>query len=66
VNEIDHLVADLSKIVPVSPRPDRPYEDYRARDPDGNGIDLSYTKGFETDLDKWDLGAKARLAQPAG
>jgi catechol 2,3-dioxygenase-like lactoylglutathione lyase family enzyme len=57
VPELDNLVAALKREVPIAPRPDRPYEDYRARDPEGNGIDISYTKGFEVDLDKWDLVA---------
>jgi catechol 2,3-dioxygenase-like lactoylglutathione lyase family enzyme len=57
IGELDNFVADLKKEVPVAARPDRPYEDYRARDPEGNAIDLSYTKGFEVDLDKWDMVA---------
>jgi catechol 2,3-dioxygenase-like lactoylglutathione lyase family enzyme len=60
VGELDGLVARLKSVVPCEPRPDRPYEDYRAQDPEGNRIDLSYTKGFETDLDKWDI-----VPQPA-
>jgi catechol 2,3-dioxygenase-like lactoylglutathione lyase family enzyme len=59
VPELDGIVAALEKVVPIAKRPDRPYEDYRARDPEGNGIDISYTKGFEVDIDKWDLVAKA-------
>jgi catechol 2,3-dioxygenase-like lactoylglutathione lyase family enzyme len=55
LGELDNTVARLSKVVPTAPRPDRPYEDYRVRDPEGNGIDLSYTKGYEVDVDKWDI-----------
>ena len=55
-----HAHSDHSgDVVPIAKRPDRPYEDYRARDPEGNGIDISYTKGFEVDLDKWDLAPNA-------
>lgn len=59
VPELDRIVAALKAVVPIAERPDRPYEDYRARDPEGNGIDISYTKGFEVDIDKWDLVATA-------
>jgi catechol 2,3-dioxygenase-like lactoylglutathione lyase family enzyme len=55
VGELDNLVEDLKKVVPIAARPDRPYEDYRAQDPEGNRIDISYSKGFETDIDKWDM-----------
>jgi catechol 2,3-dioxygenase-like lactoylglutathione lyase family enzyme len=57
LGETENFVAELKKAVPVAPRPDRPYEDYRARDPEGNGIDLCHSKGLEVDLDKWDLVA---------
>ena len=59
VGELDNLVGALRKVVPIAPRPDRPYEDYRARDPEGNRIDISYSKGFEVDLDKWDMAPAA-------
>jgi catechol 2,3-dioxygenase-like lactoylglutathione lyase family enzyme len=55
VGDLDGIVARLKEVVPTAERPVRPYEDYRVRDPDGNGIDLSYTKGFEIDVEKWDL-----------
>jgi catechol-2,3-dioxygenase len=57
VPELEGLVADLQKVTHIAARPDRPYEDYRAQDPEGNRIDISYTKGFEVDLDKWDMVA---------
>lgn len=59
VGELDDLVGGLQKVVPIAARPDRPYEDYRARDPEGNRIDISYSKGFETDIDKWDMAPAA-------
>jgi catechol 2,3-dioxygenase-like lactoylglutathione lyase family enzyme len=55
LGELENTVARLSTVVPIAPRPERPYEDYRVRDLEGNGIDLSYTKGFEVDIDKWDI-----------
>jgi catechol 2,3-dioxygenase-like lactoylglutathione lyase family enzyme len=55
IGDLDAMVARLSKVVPTAARPARPYEDYRIRDPEGNGIDLSFTKGFEIDIDSWDL-----------
>ncbi len=62
VNHIGFLVADLQKImedlssaVPVAARPDdRPYAEFRFPDPEGNGVDLSQTKGWEVDIDKWE------------
>jgi catechol 2,3-dioxygenase-like lactoylglutathione lyase family enzyme len=59
VGELDNLVAELTKVVPIAARPDRPYEDYRAQDPEGNRIDISYSKGFEVDIDKWDMSPAA-------
>lgn len=49
-------VAELSdNTVPVADRPAvRPYAEYRVLDPDGNGFDLSQTKGWEVDVDKWE------------
>jgi hypothetical protein len=55
IDDLDAMVAELSKVVPTAKRPARPYEDYRIRDPEGNGIDLSFSKGFEIDVDAWDL-----------
>lgn len=55
VDGLDALVAGLAAGGhPVAARPERPYEDYRARDPDGNGIDLCMTKGLEVDEGKLD------------
>jgi hypothetical protein len=35
----------------------RPYAEYRVRDPENNGVDLSKTKGWEIDLGKWETAA---------
>lgn len=41
--------------VAVADRPEvRPYAEYRVVDPEGNGFDLSQTKGWEVDVDKWE------------
>lgn len=49
-------VAELSDgAAPVADRPAvRPYAEYRVVDPEGNGFDLSQTKGWEVDVDKWE------------
>lgn len=55
----DRLEQDLerlSSVVAVAKRPDsRPYAEYRLRDTDGNMFDLSQSKGWEVDVEKWDL-----------
>jgi catechol 2,3-dioxygenase-like lactoylglutathione lyase family enzyme len=41
--------------VGVADRPEvRPYAEFRVVDPEGNGFDLSQTKGWEVDIDKWE------------
>lgn len=65
VNHIGFLVDDLkgkvesfSQEIPVAKRPAwRPYAEFRLRDRDGNGFDLSQTKGWEVDKDKWETAA---------
>lgn len=65
INHIGFLTKDmernlesLSGTVDIAKRPDnRPYAEYRLRDPDGNMFDLSQRKGWEIDLEKWDLVA---------
>jgi hypothetical protein len=65
VNHVGFLVKDLkgkveafSKEVGVDKRPDwRPYAEFRLRDPEGNRMDLSETKGWEVDVDKWETAA---------
>jgi catechol 2,3-dioxygenase-like lactoylglutathione lyase family enzyme len=56
VGELDDMVAAIAREpgASVAPRPERPYEDYRARDPEGNGVDLCMTKGLEVDTAKLD------------
>lgn len=61
VDDLQGIVARLSKVVPTAERPLRPYEDYRVRDPEGNGIDLSFSLGFEVDVDRWDMVEKTKL-----
>lgn len=61
VNHFGFLVADmpakvesLSREIEVAKRPaTRPYAEYRLVDPEGNRFDLSQTKGWEVDIDKW-------------
>jgi catechol 2,3-dioxygenase-like lactoylglutathione lyase family enzyme len=46
------LMADIGRDHVAAPRPaDRPYEDARIEDPDGNMVDLGETKGWEIELD---------------
>lgn len=54
IDDLQGTVDRLSKVVKTAQRPPRPYEDYRVADPDGNGVDLSYTTGFEIDVGVWD------------
>jgi catechol 2,3-dioxygenase-like lactoylglutathione lyase family enzyme len=57
-NTLEAQLASLSEIVNVAKRPDnRPYAEYRLRDPDCNMFDLSQRKGWEVDIEKWDLVA---------
>ncbi len=61
VNHIGFMVRDWKKITAeigrqyhAAPRPDnRPYEDSRVEDPDGNKIDIGETKGWEVDDGVW-------------
>ena len=65
INHVGFLVSDLKKKVeafasevPVAKRPDwRPYAEFRLRDREGNGFDLSQSKGWEVDVDKWERAA---------
>ncbi len=57
-NDIDRRLEKLSHTVDVAKRPDnRPFAEYRLRDPDGNMFDLSQRKGWEIDKEKWDMVA---------
>jgi hypothetical protein len=49
---------ELSEVVLVKSRPaNRPFAEFRFRDPEGNGLDLSQTKGWEVDIDRWEKAA---------
>ncbi len=55
VSDIDRKLENFAKEIPTAPRPStRPYAEYRVRDPEHNGVDLSKTKGWEIDLGKWE------------
>jgi catechol 2,3-dioxygenase-like lactoylglutathione lyase family enzyme len=56
VDDLEARVAAIAAVpgASVAARPERPYEDYRARDPEGNGVDLCMTKGLEVDSAKLD------------
>jgi catechol 2,3-dioxygenase-like lactoylglutathione lyase family enzyme len=65
VNHFGFLVPDVmdkverfAREIPVARRPaSRPYAEYRVRDPEGNMLDLSQSKGWEVDVDKWERAA---------
>ena len=58
VSDLARKLDDLGSVVAVKPRPsDRPYAEFRFRDPEGNALDLSQNKGWEVDVDKWDRAA---------
>jgi catechol 2,3-dioxygenase-like lactoylglutathione lyase family enzyme len=57
-NEMQATVAELSTVLKIAPRPaTRPYAELRFRDIEGNALDLSQTKGWEVDVDKWESAA---------
>jgi catechol 2,3-dioxygenase-like lactoylglutathione lyase family enzyme len=57
-NEMQATMAELSTALNISARPStRPYAEFRFRDIEGNALDLSQTKGWEVDVDKWETGA---------
>jgi catechol 2,3-dioxygenase-like lactoylglutathione lyase family enzyme len=54
VENLQRTIDRLSEVASVKPRPsNRPYAEFRFRDPEGNRLDLSQTKGWEVDVDKW-------------
>jgi catechol 2,3-dioxygenase-like lactoylglutathione lyase family enzyme len=54
VDDWKAITAEIGKRFPAAPRPaNRPYEDARVEDPDGNKIDIGQTKGWEIDNDVW-------------
>jgi catechol 2,3-dioxygenase-like lactoylglutathione lyase family enzyme len=60
VKDLKTILKQLSDVLPVQQRPaDRPYAEFRFTDPEGNRLDLSETKGWEVDVDKWERAAQA-------
>jgi catechol 2,3-dioxygenase-like lactoylglutathione lyase family enzyme len=58
-NEMQATMAELSSVLKIAPRPStRPYAEFRFRDCEGNALDLSQTKGWEVDVDKWETAAQ--------
>lgn len=58
VHDLKTNIEKLSAIVGVQSRPaNRPYAEFRFRDPDGNPVDLSQSKGWEVDVNKWERAA---------
>ena len=58
VSNLEKTMDDLSSAVAVKSRPaNRPYAEFRLRDPEGNALDLSQSKGWEVDIDKWERAA---------
>lgn len=57
-NKMAATMAELSSVLSIAPRPStRPYAEFRFRDPEGNALDLSQTKGWEVDVGKWETAA---------
>jgi catechol 2,3-dioxygenase-like lactoylglutathione lyase family enzyme len=65
INHVGFLVSDmkaaidgLASVVTIDSRPaTRPYAEFRFRDPEGNALDLSQSKGWEVDVNKWERAA---------
>jgi catechol 2,3-dioxygenase-like lactoylglutathione lyase family enzyme len=58
VGNMEATMAELSSVLKIAPRPStRPYAEFRFRDPEGNALDLSQTKGWEVDVNKWETAA---------
>jgi catechol 2,3-dioxygenase-like lactoylglutathione lyase family enzyme len=58
VKDLQAVMAELSAMLKIAPRPStRPYAEVRFRDPEGNALDLSQTKGWEVDIGKWETAA---------
>src|SRR3972149_883196 len=57
-HEMQAVMAELSSVLKIAPRPaTRPRAAFRFRDPEGNALDLSQTKGWEVDVNKWETSA---------
>jgi len=55
VDDMQDKLSDLESVAPLVKRPDdRPFAEFRLRDPDRNGLDVSQTSGWEVDFRKWD------------
>lgn len=58
IDRMQATIAELSTVLKIAPRPStRLYAEFRFRDPEGNALDLSQTKGWEVDIDKWEKAA---------
>jgi len=58
VSDVVRKVDEFAQEIPVAKRPpSRPYAEYRLQDREGNMFDLSQTKGWEVDVDKWERAA---------
>jgi catechol 2,3-dioxygenase-like lactoylglutathione lyase family enzyme len=58
VRDLEASMRELSAVVAVKSRPaGRPFAEFRLRDPEGNALDLSQTKGWEVDTGKWERTA---------
>lgn len=57
VGDMDEKLDGFAREIKVEKRPEsRPYAEYRLEDPDGNKFDLSYKKGWEVDVGRWENG----------
>jgi hypothetical protein len=64
VDDMDRKLDILSKEIPVAARPEnRPFAEYRLFDPEGNKFDLSQKKGWEVDVDVWEMDGERREGQ---
>jgi len=55
VSDLGTIMDDLSSVVRIQKRPDdRPFAEFRFTDPEGNRLDLSQTKRWEVDVNKWE------------
>lgn len=59
VKDMQAVMAELNAVLDIAPRPaTRPYAEFRFRDPEDNALDLSQTKGWEVDVNKWETGGE--------
>jgi hypothetical protein len=50
------VTAELSSVLKIAPRPStRPYAEFPSGILEGNDLDLSQTKGWEVDVNKWEM-----------